>query len=46
MSDVICYEVSEQIATITIDRLEKRGAMNPGILFEFLEAVRRYGASQ
>lgn len=44
MADPIRYEVADRIATITIDRPEKRGAMTFEILANFLKAVRRAGA--
>jgi enoyl-CoA hydratase/carnithine racemase len=43
MSDHILYEVEEGIATITIDRPEKKNAMSFEMLGEFLEVVRRAG---
>ena len=39
----IRYEVSDRIATITIDRPEKRNAMSYAILGEFHEAIARAG---
>ena len=44
MSDHIRYEVDGGIATITIDRPEKRNAMTFVMLAEFIEAVREVGA--
>ena len=40
----IRYEVSDRVATVTIDRPEKRNAMTFAILAEFEEAIRRAGA--
>jgi enoyl-CoA hydratase/carnithine racemase len=40
----IRYEVAERIATITIDRPEKRNAMTYAMLAELIEAFRRAGA--
>jgi enoyl-CoA hydratase/carnithine racemase len=37
----IRYEVDERVATITIDRPEKRNAMTYGVLREFTEAIWR-----
>jgi 2-(1,2-epoxy-1,2-dihydrophenyl)acetyl-CoA isomerase len=39
----IRYEVADRVATITIDRPEKRNAMTFAILRDFHEAVRRAG---
>ena len=39
MSEYIWYEVDEGIATITIDRPEKRNAMTYAMLTEFIETV-------
>jgi enoyl-CoA hydratase len=39
----IRYETSDGVATITIDRPEKRNAMSFAVLAEFLEAVKRAG---
>ena len=39
----IRYEQKDGIATITIDRPEKRNAMSFAVLGEFLEAVKRAG---
>lgn len=44
MSDLIRYEVSEGIGTITINRPEKRNAMTFAMLAEFIETVRNAGA--
>ncbi|HSL58790.1 MAG TPA: enoyl-CoA hydratase-related protein [Acidimicrobiales bacterium] len=44
MSDHIRYEVADGIATITIDRPEKRNAMTYAMLGEFLDTVARAGA--
>jgi enoyl-CoA hydratase len=43
MSDLITYDVDDGIATITIDRPEKKGAMTYAMLGEFIETVRRAG---
>jgi 2-(1,2-epoxy-1,2-dihydrophenyl)acetyl-CoA isomerase len=40
----IRYEVSDRVATVTIDRPEKRNAMTFAVLAEFEEAIRRAGA--
>jgi enoyl-CoA hydratase/carnithine racemase len=40
----IRYEVHDRVATITIDRPEKRNAMTFAVLHEFEAAVRRAGA--
>jgi 2-(1,2-epoxy-1,2-dihydrophenyl)acetyl-CoA isomerase len=40
----IRYEVEDRVATITIDRPEKRNAMTYAVLAEFHEAVARAGA--
>jgi enoyl-CoA hydratase/carnithine racemase len=40
----IRYEVDDRVATITIDRPEKRNAMTDAVLREFHEAVARAGA--
>jgi enoyl-CoA hydratase/carnithine racemase len=38
------YEVRDRIATITLDRAEKRNAMTYAMLGEFIETVERAGA--
>ena len=38
------YEVRDRVATVTIDRPEKRNAMTFAVLAEFLAAIRRAGA--
>jgi len=43
MGDFIRYEVSDAIATITIDRPEKRNAMTYAMLGDFIETVKRAG---
>jgi enoyl-CoA hydratase/carnithine racemase len=40
----IRYEVDDRVATVTIDRPEKRNAMTFAILAEFEDAVRRAGS--
>ncbi|MGH9211108.1 MAG: enoyl-CoA hydratase/isomerase family protein, partial [Acidimicrobiales bacterium] len=40
----IRYEVRDRVATITIDRPEKRNAMTFAILDEFEDAIRRAGS--
>jgi 2-(1,2-epoxy-1,2-dihydrophenyl)acetyl-CoA isomerase len=40
----IRYDVRDRVATVTIDRPEKRNAMTFAVLAEFHEAVRRAGA--
>jgi len=42
----ILYEVSDRVATITIDRPEKKNAMTYAMLGEFIETVRRAGADE
>ena len=44
MADHILYEVQESIASITIDRPEKKNAMTYTMLGDFIEVVRRAGA--
>ncbi|MFU8815463.1 MAG: enoyl-CoA hydratase/isomerase family protein [Pseudomonadales bacterium] len=44
MSQHILYEVEDGIATITIDRPEKKNAMTYEMLGDFIEVVRRAGA--
>ena len=46
MSSPIRYEVVDHVATITIDRPEKKGAMTYAILGEFIETVRRAGEDE
>src|SRR4051794_10955686 len=41
MSEAIRYDVADGIATITIDRPEKRNAMTYAVLAEFQAAVAR-----
>lgn len=41
--DLIRYEVTDHVATITIDRPEKKGAMTYAMLGEFIATVRRAG---
>ncbi|MEQ8857432.1 MAG: enoyl-CoA hydratase-related protein [Pseudomonadales bacterium] len=43
MASHIRYEVDEAIATITIDRAEKKNAMTYAMLGEFIDAVARAG---
>ena len=43
MNDHIRYELDDHLATITIDRPEKRNAMTFAMLAEFIETVRRAG---
>src|SRR6185295_7042232 len=43
MSDLIRYDVDDNVATITIDRPEKKGAMTYAMLGEFIAAVHRAG---
>jgi enoyl-CoA hydratase/carnithine racemase len=40
----ILYDVTDGIATITINRPEKRNAMSFAVLGEFIEATKRAGA--
>src|SRR5262245_4247039 len=42
----IRYEVSDRVATVTIDRPEKRNAMTYAILAEFHEAIHRAGSDE
>lgn len=44
MADHILYEVEDGIATITIDRPEKKNAMTYAMLGNFIEVIRRAGA--
>jgi enoyl-CoA hydratase len=44
MSSHVRYEVADRIATITLDRPEKRNAMSYAMLAEFIESVARAGA--
>ena len=43
MSDHVLYEVEDGIATITIDRPDKKNAMTYAMLGHFIEVVRRAG---
>jgi len=43
MASHILYEVDDDIATITIDRAEKKNAMTYAMLGNFIEVVRRAG---
>jgi 2-(1,2-epoxy-1,2-dihydrophenyl)acetyl-CoA isomerase len=42
----IRYEVDDRVATVTIDRPEKRNAMTYAILAEFHEAIHRAGSDE
>jgi enoyl-CoA hydratase len=44
MSSFVRYEVEDGIATITLDRAEKRNAMSYAMLGDFIETVERAGA--
>ena len=44
MSSHVRYEVEDAIATITLDRPEKRNAMSYAMLGDFIETVERAGA--
>jgi enoyl-CoA hydratase len=44
MSSHVRYEVEDGIATITLDRAEKRNAMSYAMLGDFIETVERAGA--
>ena len=44
MSSFVRYEVADAIATITLDRAEKRNAMSYAMLGDFIDAVERAGA--
>lgn len=44
MSSHVRYEVADRIATITLDRPEKRNAMSYAMLGDFIDAVGRAGA--
>lgn len=46
MSPHVRYEVEDGIATITLDRPEKRNAMTYAMLGEFLETLERAGADE
>lgn len=43
MSDLILYDVEDGIATVTINRPEKRNAMTYAMLGEFIETIDRAG---
>jgi enoyl-CoA hydratase len=43
MTSHVRYEVQDEIATITLDRAEKRNAMTYAMLGEFIETVERAG---
>jgi enoyl-CoA hydratase len=43
MADLIRYDVDDHVATITIDRPEKKGAMTYAMLGDFIETVHRAG---
>jgi len=43
MSDHILYELADSIATLTINRAEKKNAMTYAMLGEFIETVQRAG---
>jgi enoyl-CoA hydratase/carnithine racemase len=42
----IRYEVRDRVATVTIDRPEKRNAMTYAVLAKFVAAIRRAGADE
>ena len=44
MADFIRYDVDDHIATITIDRPEKKGAMTYAMLGDFIQTVHRAGS--
>ena len=44
MNDWILYDVQDKIATVTINRPEKRNAMTYQMLFDFIETMARAGA--
>jgi len=46
MASHIRYEVADHIATVTIDRPEKKNAMTYAMLGDFLEAIARAGTDQ
>jgi enoyl-CoA hydratase/carnithine racemase len=46
MADTILYEVNDGVATITIDRPEKRNAMTYAMLEEFLATVQRASSDE
>ena len=46
MSSHVRYEVRDRIATITLDRAEKRNAMTYAMLGDFIETVERAGADE
>lgn len=46
MADHILYQVEDGIATITIDRPEKKNAMTYAMLGSFIEVIRRAGADR
>ena len=43
MGEHIRYQVDDRVATITIDRPEKRNAMTYAVLADFIQTVRRAG---
>ena len=46
MSDVVLYEVSERIATITLNRPEARNALSSEVLRQLPERMRESGREQ
>ena len=46
MKDWILYEVENSIATVTINRPEKRNAMSYAMLGDFIETMARAGADE
>ena len=46
MNDWILYDVQDKIATVTINRPEKRNAMTYQMLFDFIETMARAGADE
>jgi methylglutaconyl-CoA hydratase len=39
--ELVCYEVANRIATITLNRVEKRNALNPGLITALTAALER-----
>src|SRR2546422_6735138 len=44
MSDLVLYEVGERIATITLNRADKRNALSPDMVAALIETLRRADA--
>ena len=46
MSDLILYEVEDGVATITMNRPDKKNAMSFAMLSEFIDTFRKAGADE